>query len=474
MSGEHMGNNNIPKPFNLLRWFSIASLAALLPVAGATGFILSHFITDETLQRDASLTAQFIQNCIEVEGRHAKLGANITMAELLDRRIDPTFHGISRAAAEAGRQDVLDHIRTLPDVLLASLFARDGKVIWSTNPELVGKVSRDNDELEEAFQSHMQVAKYHSDNKAERSEQKFIVEPKDFFIENYIPLYNAKGEVVLVVEVYKEPQNLFATIARGRYLVWGTTLVSGVLVYLFLFNIIRRGSALLEEQQRQLIESDSLVFVGEMSTAIAHSLRNPLASIRSSAELALTTDDEPVRKNAEDIISMVDFLSKWIRELLQFSRPVVADPEPVDLVASLDNVLESFAAAFAKAGVRVKWDHDAVGRPCVEGNASLMRQALHSILANAVEAMPGGGEVRIAMRLNEKRKRLELVISDTGGGMSEKQLALAFKPFQTTKRNGLGVGLAMVKRVVERFGGAVQLASRDKKGTDVRLEFKMV
>jgi two-component system, NtrC family, sensor histidine kinase HydH len=469
-----MGNNNIPKPFNLLRWFSIASLAALLPVAGVTGLILSHFITDETLQRDASLTAQFIQNCVEVEGRHAKLRPGITLAELLDKRVDPSAHGVSPAAAEAGRQDVLEHIRTLPDVLLASLFARDGRVIWSTNPALVGKVSSDNDELEEAFQSHMQVARYHADNKAERSEQKFIVEPKDFFIENYIPLYNAKGEVELVVEVYKEPKNLLATIARARYLVWGTTLVSGIVVYLCLFNIIRRGSALLEEQQRQLVETDALVFVGEMSTAIAHSLRNPLASIRSSAELALTTDDEPVRKNAQDIISMVDFLSKWIRELLQFSRPVTAEPEAVDLVATVDNVLESFTAPFAKAGVRVQWDRDAAGRPCVEGNTSLMRQAIHSVLANAVEAMPAGGEVRIAMRLQEKRKRLELTIRDSGGGMSEKQLALAFKPFQTTKRNGLGVGLAMVKRVMKRFGGEVQLASRDQKGTEVRLEFRMV
>jgi len=469
-----MGNNNIPKPFNLLRWFSIASLVALLPVAGATGFILSYFITDETLQRDASLTAQFIQNCVQIETRHAKLGSRATMAELLDPRVDPTAHGVSRATVEAGRQDILEHIQTLPNVLLASLFARDGRIVWSTNPALVGKVSSDNDELEEAFHSQVEVARYHSGKTAERSEQKFSVEPKAFFIENYIPLYNAKGEVALVVEIYKEPENLLATIDRGHYLVWMTTLVAGALVYLGLFSIIRRGSALLQEQQRQLVETDSLVFVGEMSTAIAHSLRNPLASIRSSAELAMTSDDEPVRKNARDIITKVDFIAKWIGELLLFCRPVTAEPEAVDLVDTLGSVLDSFDAPFASAGVRVEWDRDAVGRPSIEGNASLISQALHSILSNAIEAMPDGGEVRIAMQRQKERKCLELTISDTGGGMSEKQLALAFKPFQTTKRNGLGVGLAMVKRVMNRFGGAVQLASVDHKGTEVRLEFRLV
>src|SRR5689334_20244382 len=87
--GGHVGNNTIPKPFNLLRWFSIASLLALLPIAGITGLILSHFITEETLQRDATLTAQFISNCIDIEGSHLGLGPNVTFAELLNESVDP-------------------------------------------------------------------------------------------------------------------------------------------------------------------------------------------------------------------------------------------------------------------------------------------------------------------------------------------------------------------------------------------------
>lgn len=468
-----MGNKTIPKPFNLLRWFSIACLMVLLPVAFATGYVLSYFITNETLQRDAALTAQFIQNCVAVEGRHSNLGPHVSFSDLLDRRVNPTVYGVSLEVAEAGRQEVLDHLQDLPDTLLANLFARDGRIIWSTNKALIGMVSSDNEELEEAFQSKLQVSRHHASISGDREEQKFIVEPKEFFIENYIPLYNVSGEVVLVAEIYKEPGNLVAVIKRGQYMVWGSTAVTSVLIYVFLFSIIRRGSSLLEDQQRQLVELDAMAYVGEMATAVAHSLRSPLASIRSSAELALDTDAPKVHKNAQDIIKQVDFLSRWVREMLIFTRPVTGEPEPVNLVAVLREVLDSFAGQISAAGVRVAWERAEDNLPRVEGNSALVTQALHSVLANAIEAMPKGGALEIEMGLQLDRQRCSLRIRDNGIGMSEKQLQLAFKPFQTTKRQGLGVGLAMVKRVMERFGGSVLLSSQENQGTEVRLEFRL-
>jgi two-component system, NtrC family, sensor histidine kinase HydH len=142
-------------------------------------------------------------------------------------------------------------------------------------------------------------------------------------------------------------------------------------------------------------------------------------------------------------------------------------------VAVLNNVLDSFAATFTKSGITVDWAPDPTYRPRIEGNTSLMTQALHSAISNAVEAMPKGGALRISMRLLEDARRLELTIADTGLGMTKQQLELAFKPFHTTKRHGLGVGLPMLKRVMERFGGAVMLSSAENQGTQVWLQFRM-
>jgi signal transduction histidine kinase len=209
-----------------------------------------------------------------------------------------------------------------------------------------------------------------------------------------------------------------------------------------------------------------------MATALAHSLRNPLASVRSSAELALCTDDLPVRKNAQDIITQVDFLSQWVRELLLYSRPITGDTEPVDLCSVLGGVLASFAPALERNGIELAWDRQQSATPQIQGNNSLVRQALHSVISNAVEAMPAGGRLQIELRDATDPDGVELVIADSGCGMTKQQLAAAFKPFHTTKAHGLGVGLPMLKRAMERFGGFVTLASTENAGTQVRLHFR--
>jgi len=459
------------RPFNLLRWFSIASLGAVVPVAALTGWILANVVTEQALQRDALLTAQFMQSCIEVEAGHIGIGG-VGLAPFLDPRADTASSGLPAQTVAMARANVLEHLERLPDVLLTSLYARDGLIVWSTNPSLIGTYSHENDELEEAFTARKEVAKYHSGNQSEREEQRFMVQPKSFFLENYFPLVDRAGEPALVAEVYKEPQRLMDDIRRGEWLLWVTMVAGGLVIYLGLFSIIRRAATLLARQERELVEAESLVFMGEMATALAHSLRNPLASMRSSAELALSTQDLPVRKNAQDIITQVDFLSKWVRELLQYSRPLPGEPEPVDLRATLAAALDSFATALERAGIRVTWSREEGPRVLVEGNTTLVTQALHSVISNAVEAMPNGGEMRIELRELKDAPAVEVVISDTGVGMSAQQLASAFKPFHTNKAHGLGVGLAMLKRVAERFGGTVSLSSAENAGTQVRIRFR--
>lgn len=458
-------------PFNLLRWFSIASLAALIPVAATTAAVLSHFITDNALQRDALLTAQFIRNCLGVEA--AQIGV-ASLAPFLDPRadVDAPKAGVSAAAVARARAEMFEHLETMPDTLLTNVFATDLRLVWSTNPELIGAKVTDDRELREAFGSRSEITRHHWGTLPQGDEQRFVVQPREFFIETYIPVRDLKGEVVAVVEVYKEPSHLMTAVRSGQLLVWTITLGGGAVIYLALFSIVRRGSRVLKQQQCRLVEQEAHLFAGEMATALAHSLRNPLASMRSSAELAACTEDLPVRKNAEDIITQVDFLSQWIRELLLYSRPVTGEKEPVDLCAVLASVLGSFGPTFERCGIQLNWDRAGCRHPHVEGNTSLVTQALHSVVSNAVEAMPRGGELRIELRESCDPAGVDLLVSDTGVGMSRQQLAAAFRPFHTTKAHGLGVGLPMLKRSMERFGGFVTLTSVEQGGTQVRLHFR--
>jgi two-component system sensor histidine kinase HydH len=100
----------------------------------------------------------------------------------------------------------------------------------------------------------------------------------------------------------------------------------------------------------------------------------------------------------------------------------------------------------------------------------LLTQILNSLFANALEAMPKGGVLSIDIEWPQPG-RVCMTLSDTGKGMSQQQQQMVFKPFFTTKQGGLGVGLALVKRIMERFDGSVELTSREQEGTRVSLNF---
>jgi hypothetical protein len=230
------------REFNLLRWFSVISLLIIASVAGGLGYVSTRFVVRDSVQRDAMLTAQFIQAMAQAEVRHSQLPPGTTMGELLDPRLDQQHLQFTPAGrVDPGR--VPDHVEHLPDTLLANVYARDRTIVWSTNVELIGKRIEADGDLERAFRSRKAVSASYHKAEEDREEQKFEREPRYLFIENYIPLFDSQGEQVLaMVEIYKEPQDLVRRIQRGYVLIWASTLVGGALIYFGLFWIVRRAA----------------------------------------------------------------------------------------------------------------------------------------------------------------------------------------------------------------------------------------
>lgn len=457
--------------FKFIPWFSIAGFVTVALFCIVFGIVLSYFMTREILEHDTLVTSEFINSVERVQSKQAKLDGKVTLGQLLDERTDFAALGINTELAADVRQQYYDHIRMLPDEPLATVFARDHTIIWSTNSALIGKINDGNDELEEAIASRHIVSTNSFSGEHEKLEQQFSSEPGAPFVESYIPLMDLKGNVVAVVEVYQEPRNLLQTIRRGKLLIWACIALGAAFLYIAPFWIFRRVDNALSEQQRRLREAEALCVVGEMSAAVAHGIRNPLATIRSSAELALDADPEDARKNASDIITQVDRLGKWVRDLLVFSRPVSGENEATNVVTLVDECLLNFATQLKKSGISCEFIRPTEAVPLVIANRMLANQALASIISNAIEAMPSGGSLRLQVQVSSLSNRVDIIVSDTGGGMSPTQIELAFKPFYTTKTNGIGLGMAQVKRIMERFGGVASLHSREGVGTQACLSF---
>jgi signal transduction histidine kinase len=369
-------------------------------------------------------------------------------------------------------QAALRHIAALPDATRVNLYNINHDLIWSTDQEIVGRKFEGNPELEEALNTGILVV--HGDVEEDeamphKAEHVNLEERGNYFVEVYVPVRDApRGKVIGVIELYKSPKALAEALRTGRLYIFFGAAAAGIFLYLALFGLARRADALIRTQRERLVESEILAAVGEMSSAVAHGIRNPLASIRSSAELALDGAPEHARETAQDIIDEADRLEEWIRDFLSFSRPIAGTSEAVALPALVDTNMEHFAREMEKrniSGISTL----APDLPQAKGNAFMLGQVLHSLIANSVEAIGQGGTIEIAGKKIPGHQRVELTVRDSGPGMTEAQLERAFTPFYTTKPKGLGVGLALAKRIVERFGGRITIDSAPGRGTTVCL-----
>jgi two-component system sensor histidine kinase HydH len=459
------------KPANLLRWFSIISFLLISAIAIGLASVATRFLVTESLERDALLSAQFIQTIAVGEIRHHGLQGMQTGDVLSATQYGMLSQEMSQNRQRA-RSEFLDHLSQLPDSLLISIYTPQRKVMWSTNPNLIGQQFLNDQALEAAFSSKDRVSTKYSNADERRPEQQFLLAPKMFFIENYIPLVDDLGNTLAVVEIYKEPTDLIERLDRGHWVIWMSTAVGGLLLYFGLYWIVRRASIQLASQEAQLVANKTYVGLVEMSTAVAHSLRNPLACIRSSAELANEMEGQPAKKNIEDIVGQVDRMAQWVHELLLCLRPIRGDAELVEPMIVVQTTLASFSTQLSQSKIQVEFINEPT--PRIISNPLLLTQILNSVIANAIEAMQGGGRLTIQAKADEKQQWLHLTIGDTGDGTSRQQEMMAYKTFYTTRQGKLGIGLIMVKQIMESFGGAVSLTHHEQQGTSVRLSFRIV
>ncbi len=229
----------------------------------------------------------------------------------------------------------------------------------------------------------------------------------------------------------------------------------------------------LEEAQAQLIQSEKLASIGEMSAAVAHGLRNPLASLRAAAQVTLHyVGNAPVaQEHLRMVIAEVDRLDRRITHLLSFSRPGPLRPLLEQLPRLVDGLLPTFAGPLRDRGIRLEIDLSN-DLPDVYIDPIQVEQALGEILSNALDAMPDGGSVTIrgyCRPANGKAGSVILEIVDTGDGITAQLLPSVCDPFFTTKAEGTGLGLAIAKRYIAQNGGRLDIASRPGIGTTVSI-----
>jgi len=240
---------------------------------------------------------------------------------------------------------------------------------------------------------------------------------------------------------------------------------------------LRQKMDSLRETQSQLIQSEKLASLGQMAAAVAHGLRNPLASIRAATQLSLhrLPAARPLRAQLRAVIDEVDRLEKRIVHLLDFTKPAAFSPAATSIRELVEGVVGVFADKVATQGVELHLDLPA-SLPDAWVDAPQVEQAVLELVANALEAMPRGGSPRLAGRArgSEAGAFVELTIRNTGEAIPAHALPRVAEPFFTTKADGTGLGLSIAKRVVEQNKGQFGITSATDQGTVVTISLPAV
>jgi signal transduction histidine kinase len=225
-------------------------------------------------------------------------------------------------------------------------------------------------------------------------------------------------------------------------------------------------NAQLERAQEELIRSEKLAAVGELAAVVAHEVRNPLAVIFNAVS-ALRQDLNVPERTAKlygIVQEEADRLNLIIGDLLDFARPMRPAPERADIVPVIREAVASALSVCAQ--VRSEETFEAAIPP-VSMDRRLMRQALINVVSNAAQSMPQGGTLRVSAASERRGDRavVRIELRDEGVGISPEIREHIFEPFFTTKATGTGLGLAVVKRIVDEHDGEISIRGAEPTGT---------
>ncbi len=351
-------------------------------------------------------------------------------------------------------------------------------VSYSFDPELIGREDIGGPEYYEALEGNPTSMLEHDGNFIET----LLGIPHKSRLITFAPLRAEKplskisGPVLGVVEIVQDLSEDYKTIFRFQIRVILTcTLVMGIL-FGILILVVNRGEGIIRQRnleeirlKEQLSRAERLSSLGEMIAGISHEIRNPLGIIRSSAELLKKKMQkiDPPNTIPDIIVEESTRLNNIITDFLSFARPRTPDLCVCRIEDIIEKNINFLTSQLAEKGHRIE-RHYTPDLPKIHADAEMLYQAFLNILINAMEAMPDGGTIRV--KTSAENDNIVIVFEDEGTGIPEEVLHKIWDPFFSTKATGTGLGLGIVKSIIEAHNGMIRIGNHPLRGTQVIVE----
>ncbi len=222
----------------------------------------------------------------------------------------------------------------------------------------------------------------------------------------------------------------------------------------------------------EMMKSERLQLVGQMTGGIIHDFKNPMASILMAAQIfEERSPTEDMKKLARMMIDQISRMNTMSHELLDFCRGETRlDVKPVSLEMILVKTVELYSAEAAKRHIQFETVLETL--PMINADAGKLERVIQNLVTNAFDAMPKGG--RVFIRSNGTLDSISISVADTGKGIPARNLGKIFEPFFTEgKQQGTGLGLSICKRIIEAHGGLISVESQEGRGTTFTVQLPL-
>jgi two-component system sensor histidine kinase HydH len=460
------------KPFRLVKYFTFIGLVVIFLVTIILSVLNTHWVRSMQRKNSEDYAHVLIENLnhqvilqfiIPVGLRYGKI-------QLRDKEQFERMDNVVRSTLHSFKVEALN------------IYSMDNTISYSFNPDMIGRKNYGGTDYQRAVEGKSTSQLIQRGNFL----QILLGFPKEVRLITYAPLRweqplgRFTGDVLGVVELVQDLSEDYKAIFKIQILVVITcTVLMGALFVVLIF-VVKRGESIIQKRamerlrlKERLSRAEKLSAIGEMAAAISHEIRNPLGIIRSSAELLKkkVTKFDPANTIPDIIVEESSRLNKIITDFINFARPRSPNLAPCRIEEIIEKNITFLSSQILEEGYLIKKNYQN-SLPEIAADSEMLYQSFLNILINAMQSMPGGGRIQIEASSNAKFVTIHF--DDEGQGIPEANLGKIWDPFFTTKEKGSGLGLGIVKNIVEAHGGSIQISNRSVRGARVTVELPVM
>lgn len=456
------------KPFRLVKYFTFSSLIVIFIGTIVLSVLNTRWVRTTQLKKSEDFALVIAENLnkqifwqffVPVAMKYGKIELRKKVqAQLMDNVIRSALHGYK-----------VDMV-TIYDV-------KKNIISYSFDRTMVGKENVGGPEYLSAINGRSSTKFIQKGNFIETlldfsSENKMIT-TAPLRLEKIRPDSKNPSKVIGVIEIVQNLSEDFKTIFRFQILIIATITIVMCSLFIVLIFVVRRGEAIIEKRaverlklEEQLRRAEHLSSIGEMVAGVSHEIRNPLGIIRSSGELLKKKMAalDPSSSISDIIVEEAVRLDSIITDFLDFAKPRQPNLTPCRIEDILEKNITFLAPQFEENGCVVE-KYKESSLPEVPADSNMIYQAFLNILINGMQSMPGGGKIYVG--ISADNDVINIVFEDDGPGIPEEVSKKVWDPFFSTKDKGTGLGLGIVKNIIEAHNGTVQIVNRLPRGTQV-------